>query len=383
MGAVSEPKTKTRPPQTTMVGWVILVGSVYVALQSFESLSGLRSTATQELVADMLKAMGNPEGVTVEDGITALRGVTVTAAVCAAASAVLAFFALRGDTGARIGLSVLAVPLALSAAATGGFMTFMVVAAIVLLWVQPSRNWFAGLPPVEVPPLPGLGRNTTPDGGSQGGPDVPPRGPAAGGDPSADTGNPYGPAYGSGAGLTGGGSPEARAVEGFGTRATWEAPLEGPSTGGVEDRPREVKRAAWVAIVFSGLGFISALVTVAYVAQASESRMTELFDQVMTEEQRSSLAEQGLGATELTQTLTVATVIMAVLCLFGILTAVMALSGNNTGRVLLVVLSVGTLLFSLFGVLTNPVLLATLVASGYVVRQLLRPHVVAWYRRTR
>src|SRR5690606_6545836 len=134
------------------------------------------------------------------------------------------FFALRGDTGARIGLSVLAVPLAVSAAATGGFVTFMVVAAVVLLWVQPSRNWFAGRPPVEVPSLPGLGRSSN---ASDGGADVPPRGPADG-----DASQPYGHPYGSGeAGaspggtrLSGGGSPEARAVEGYGTRPTWQTP---------------------------------------------------------------------------------------------------------------------------------------------------------------
>lgn len=369
MGAVSEPKELPRPPQTTMVGWVVLIGSVYVALQSFDSLASLRSSETRELIEDMIKAMGRPAGVSVEDGITALRGVHIAAAVCAAASAVLAFFALRRDKGARIGLSVLAVPLALSAAATGGFMTFMVVAGVLLLWLQPARNWFNGLPPVEMPSL-RSGAST---------PSAQPSAPSASDRPDAPAPTPYGSPYGA-AGATG--SPDARAVDGFGVQPTWQAPQDGAPA--VPDaRPREVTRAGWVTIAFSAFAMFSCIGTLAYLMRASEGAITDLFEQVMTADQMKALADEGIGITELVDTMAFAAGVLAMLSLLGVFAGFLALKGAPAARGMLLMLSAAVLVFSVIGMLTNPVLIVMVVAAGFVLRQVTRPHVVAWFRAHR
>ena len=63
----------------------------------------------------------------------------------------LGYHVLQRSRPARLGLSVLALPLFFGGLATGGFLTSLVVAATVLLWLGPSRAWFDGTP------LPGAG----------------------------------------------------------------------------------------------------------------------------------------------------------------------------------------------------------------------------------
>ncbi len=71
---------------------------------------------------------------------------------CATAAAVLGFHAMKGSTRARLGLSVLAVPIFLGGFATGGFLTSLVAAGTALLWVGPSALWFRGEPVPERAP---------------------------------------------------------------------------------------------------------------------------------------------------------------------------------------------------------------------------------------
>ena len=72
-------------------------------------------------------------------------GLTV-AAVCAAAAAVLGFFVLQRSRGARLALSIVAVPILLTAPLTGGFVGALVAASTAVLWSGPARDWFAGRP---------------------------------------------------------------------------------------------------------------------------------------------------------------------------------------------------------------------------------------------
>ena len=73
-------------------------------------------------------------------------GLTV-AAVCAAAAAVLGFFALQQRSrGARLALTIVAVPILLTAPLTGGLVGALVAASTAVLWSGPARDWFAGRP---------------------------------------------------------------------------------------------------------------------------------------------------------------------------------------------------------------------------------------------
>ena len=70
----------------------------------------------------------------------------MVAAACAAATAVLGVYALQGSRSARLALSILAVPILLTAPLTGGLMAALVAAATMMLWSGPARDWYAGRP---------------------------------------------------------------------------------------------------------------------------------------------------------------------------------------------------------------------------------------------
>lgn len=204
-----------------MLGWMILVGSVLVVFNVFEMLGGIRSLETREMLEEYLvDGAGSDLGWSVETGLSALRVTAMVAAVCAAAGAVLGWFVLRRDRAARTALTVLAFPLFATGVVAGGFMSSLVAASIVLLWMQPARDWFDGKAPRPATPL---GRDDSgarnpfdrrPDDADRQGPDA--GGHSTPGGP-VPTSAPEGPTAG-------------RPVEGFGDRPTWAA---GPGTSGV------------------------------------------------------------------------------------------------------------------------------------------------------
>jgi hypothetical protein len=74
-----------------------------------------------------------------------LRVFGMVAAGCATAAAILGYQVLQRSRSARLALTLLAVPLFLSGMVTGGFLSSVVAAAAVMLWFQPSRDWFNGV----------------------------------------------------------------------------------------------------------------------------------------------------------------------------------------------------------------------------------------------
>ena len=147
---MSEPKS-VRPPQVTLAGWLVVVGSVIVVLMAFDQAALLRSLDTREAVEEYLsRPPGDQLGLGVQGMLTLLRVVWTVAAVSAAAAAVLGWFALRRSKGARIGLSWLAVPLFITSffyvgSPGASALPAMVTAAIVMLWFQPARDWYDGI----------------------------------------------------------------------------------------------------------------------------------------------------------------------------------------------------------------------------------------------
>lgn len=225
---MSEPKELPRPPQVTMLGWMILIGSVLVVFNVFEMLGGIRSLETREMLEDyLLDGPGAELGWDVETGMVALRATATAAAACAAAAAVLGWFVLRRNRGARTGLTALAFPLFATGVVAGGFMSSLVAASIILLWMQPARDWFDGKQPKPAVPL---GRD---DSGA--------RNPFARSDTSSGEGEqqapeePRVPVAPGAAGPSAGGRP----VEGFGERPTWGAGTPAPGVSAPVTPPGE------------------------------------------------------------------------------------------------------------------------------------------------
>jgi hypothetical protein len=133
-----------------MAGWMIIAGSILVVATVFETVTNLRTLETREAVAQFLsQPPGAGLGLDVSGALLALRTVSMVAAGCAAVAAVLGFHVLRRNRSARVGVTVLAVPLFLTGMVTGGFLSSLVAASALLLWLEPSRNWFDGVPAAD------------------------------------------------------------------------------------------------------------------------------------------------------------------------------------------------------------------------------------------
>src|SRR5262245_4331493 len=149
-----------RPPQATMAGWLVVAGSVAVVLTALDQAAGLHSLDTRETVQEYLsKPPGDQLGLDVRGGLTMLRVLTTVTAVAGAASAVLGWYALQRSKGARWALTVLAVPLFLvgfsfHGLVSGGVFPGVVAAAVVILWLPPTRDWFDGKAPAPAPARP-------------------------------------------------------------------------------------------------------------------------------------------------------------------------------------------------------------------------------------
>jgi len=144
-----------RPRQVTMAGWMIIGGSILVVATVFETVTNLHTLETREAVSQFIsQPPGEGLGLDVSGALLVLRTVSMVAAGCAAVAAVLGFHVLRRNRGARLGVTVVAVPLFLTGMVTGGFLSSVVAASALLLWLEPSRNWFDGVRPPASPERP-------------------------------------------------------------------------------------------------------------------------------------------------------------------------------------------------------------------------------------
>jgi len=137
-----------RPRQVTMAGWMIIGGSLLVVVTVFERMAAVNDLETRDAIAQFLATPpGDGLGLDVPAVQSLIRVFSMIAGACAAAAAILGFHVLRRHKGARLALTVLAVPLFLSGLVADGFLSSLVAASAVMLWLEPSRDWFAGRPP--------------------------------------------------------------------------------------------------------------------------------------------------------------------------------------------------------------------------------------------
>ena len=246
-----------RPRQLTMAAGFVIGGSVFLMLTVFDSLTTLNSIETRDEITRMLNSpTGEGLGITMSQALASMRVGLMVAGACAAATAVLGIYVLKPNRGARLALSILAVPILLTAPLTGGITGALVVVAILMLWTGPARDWFAGRPVRE---LPARGKPDKPaNQGTVGDHDAPGRGPAApaGPDPgragscSGRPGRPTGRLTGRPTGTpprpgpphprpssrTSGSSTQPGATTGFGTRSA--AVADRPPGGLADDSGR-------------------------------------------------------------------------------------------------------------------------------------------------
>lgn len=162
-----------RPPQVTMAGWVSIVGSLFLVIGMFDAVAGLRSIESRERVTDLLK---EPQfkglDIGVEQWLDLMHQVYLAAGAMAAAAVVLGWYVLRGHQGARIGLTVVALPLFIAGMFANQITASLVAVSAVILWGRPARDWFAGRPVRQVSALRQPSPPSGPSAGQQ--PSLPP-----------------------------------------------------------------------------------------------------------------------------------------------------------------------------------------------------------------
>ena len=359
-----------RPPQVTLVGWLIVIGSLFVVFTAFEALGSVRSLESLQRIEEYFDdGPGASLGWSIETGVQAMRIASTVTAACAAATAVLGWFVLRRHHGARIAVTVLAVPLFFSGAVTGGFVSSMVAAAAVLLWLQPSRDWFNGKP-MATPQrtrredTTGAQRSTTDD--VWGSPVLPP-------DP--------------GRAAEGG----ARPVQGFGNlpdtqtqqaEGQWVGPYATYATPPTQApaparRPGAVVIAVVITFFFAAFFLISALSTLGLLATSQEQVLEQLGPQ------RDELLQQGLEDADLVTFIRLSVAVLVVVSVTALTGAVMALRRNSVGRTLVVVIAALAAGFWLLSAFVAPIAVVPGLAALVVIMMLLRPDVRAWFNAPR
>lgn len=369
--------TQTRPRQTTFAGGMIVLGSVFLLLTVWESVTSLRGIESRESVEEFVaEPPGSDLGLTVEGTLQILRAVATVAGVCAAVAAVLGVYALRGHRPARIGLSVLAVPLFLSGIVAGGFMSSIVAVAIALLWVSPSREWFRGdpipdrtppeapRPPVWPPPPPHEGSDSadTSVGSSAGGQ-------ASAGGPPAD-GAQSGPGGQAGSGVQAGwpgqqtATPDRPAQHG-----TWPSL---PSTPAPDRRPEGVTLAFVLTLVSAGLVLLLTGISVLVMAVSPDLMWEEV------QRQQPDLADQGVTQGLLQTTTYVMGGFLILWAAAAIVLAFLTLRRNRGAARALTASAAASAVLCVIGTFASLLLALPAFASIITLAALRRPEVRAW-----
>ncbi|GHJ59440.1 hypothetical protein NOK12_19580 [Nocardioides sp. OK12] len=376
MGVMSD-AAPARPRQVTVAAWLIILGSVFVVLSAFGQVSGVSSLETRERIEALLsEPPADGLGLSVGTVLDMLRVVAMVAAATATATAILGTQVLQRSRAARTWLSVLAVPLFLSAAFIGGFMGALVAAAVVMLWLQPAKSWFAGEPLPErfnadgtlrkdesaqkpaQKPAPAPERDHQPVGHG-----APPQQPSAYPPPPAYPQQQPGPAP-----YAGFGHPQAerpQAVPGG-------APAPGPR--------RRPAALAWAcALTWVGSGLVSLfwlLATLVFVAVPQAD-----FDELLEGQPEAQAQLAAYDWAEVTQSVYVMTAVSVTWSIVAIVLAVLAFRGVAWARLALTVSSAALagVLF-VWGVVWAPAMLLVMVPVAATVVLLLRPDVRAWRR---
>ncbi|KRB78646.1 hypothetical protein ASE01_05190 [Nocardioides sp. Root190] len=344
-----------RPGQATLAGVLIIGGSVFVVLAAWQRIATLHTIEAQEQISRML---GDGDyGLTVDGMATTLRILCLVGAGAATASTILGFQVFRRSTSARLVLTGLSPLLFVGGLATEQFLAPMVLAGIVLLWLQPTRDWYAGRPWVQRYEERRAARLAAMRSSS---PTVPTDGTPAP-DPFATP--PTQPAVPT--------SPVPPAPHPAGQQL---APA--PRARRLAPRPAGLMAACILAWVTSTAVVAGLALTALVVAQQSDDLYAEM------QSQRPELMKSsGFSESDLVWSVYVVLGGLVLWALAAIVLAGLTFVGHNWARITLVVSAACAALVTLVMCLAAPplvVMVLLLTTGGWL---LVRPEVSAWFRR--
>ncbi len=379
---MSEP-VRPRPGQVTLAGWLAIAGSVLILLTVFDAMAKLQSLEVSRGIDSFLSTPpGDGLGMDVASVRSVMRLLILIGGGAAAAASVLGAYVLRGSHAARVGLTVVAVPIFLTSPVSGGMLAMLVVGASLLLWSRPARDWFAGresAPPAPRKAATAMTEERPPEPEPQPEPQ-PETAPSTPDDASAYPQQP--PAYPQ----PFGGSPQESqpqpptypaASYGHPPQQYAGYPPQGyagyPPPGGppTAPRPTAVTVACWLTWVFSGLTALAYLFVMIVLAVARQ----DLLDRIRQEPGISSL---NITSEQLIAALWVMSIVVLVWCLSAVVLAVFTFRGAAWARVTLVVSAVIGILLSIFAI---PVSIVHIAVMGTVVALLFSGDARAWFSR--
>lgn len=344
--------TPPRPRQVTVAGWLVMLGGIAVVVSVWEQISGLRtldSQAVWQKVLDQPPLSGS--GVSLDQVLDVVQALAMVAGACAAAAVILGWHALQRSRPALIALTVVSVPLFLAGLASGAVFPTVVVVAVVMLWLQPSRDWYAGRErPVTPSPRP-----------------VDPAGTAA---HRAHQVNPVHQAHPSHQA----GTPVPPPPAGYRMMPSREHAQAAVST-----RPGAVTVAAVITWVSAALMVVLLVVSVVAV---STQPATAWRDAVKDYPQ---LSQDGYTSGDLVTSMVVVAVLGIVWMLAAAAMALLVWLRIAWARTVLMVLASVSALVLLFATFVSPAASVPMIGAVLVVALLMRPDVVRWLdgRRSR
>ena len=370
-----------------MAGWMAAVGSAFLILSLFELMSNVRSIEIREAIEEFLASpLGAGMGLDVDGTTELLRGLALLTGAAAAAAMVLAIFVLQRNNAARLGFTIVAVPIALTAPLSGGFLALMIVFAATMLWTKPARDWFSGTtsasatkdrPMASQNDPPDAPRPSQPGAGGQDWPRMP--------DSSADRpappptqgfGSPTTPSYpeqpqGQGA-PQGGQQPQQRLGYPPPAYAQQPAQYAYPGYGQQQDpgkRPGTVVAAAWLTWVFAGLTGLAFAVIVLVLLAAKDPLLDAL-------EREPDFQNLDVSTDTLIAGMWVVSAVSIFWCICAVVIAVFAYRRANWARITLVVSAATAALLS---IAAFPAGLLNMLAAGAVVALLFLGGANQWY----
>lgn len=357
---MSQDAKETRPGQATFAGWLIMGGSIIVVITAWERISGLTTMESRESLESVLaEPPFSGTGMSVGDLTTLVRIGCMAAAAAATAAAILGFHVLKRSTSARLALSILAPVVLVGGFATAGFFAPLVVAGIVMLWLYPTREWFAGQPWSQRP-------GTTRHRGKRVDPDLPdpftkPEQDAESGPPPDPDARPV---------AEQGPSPAPVAVSNFGAPTAYAV------------RPAPQRRPAalvWACAMVWAMGsLVSGLMVLLSVVLlvAREDFFAEV------ERQQPGFDFQGFSQTEITGAVFAMTGVVLLWSAAAAVLAYFAFRRANWARIALLASTVAVGVVCLAMVFASPPMVVVVGSAAVTTWLLLRPEVVTWFRDT-
>jgi hypothetical protein len=352
------PETAPRPGQATFAAWMIIGGSVILVLTAYQRISTLHTLEVQEELMRVLSEQPlSGTGLGLSGLKTIIRVLCMIAAAAATASTILGVQALRRSTGARLALTLLAPLVLIAGFATPGFFAPMVVAGVCMLWLRPTRDWFAGRPWATASSTVAQRRpdpfapQARPDQESAAPPTLepPPQAPSA-------------PA-----------TARPAAFEG-----EYGAPdLQRQPTSPYAPAKRPAALIAACVIVWASCALVSGFMVLFSLVMAVAR--DDFFDEI--ERQQPNFDMRGLSEAELATGTYVATAFVLVWCVAATVLAVMAIRRVQRAQVPLVVCVGLSCLVLLVATFLSPFLVVLLAANVVTVWLLLRSDVAAWFKR--